>query len=69
MLTVTDSTGITYSSSVTLYDKTVYSIKVDFDRSSESTDKPVNMVTFVVERDGLDVETFNEYIDADSSAL
>ena len=68
-VTVTDSTGITYSSSVTLYDKTVYSIKVDFDRSSESTDKPVNMVTFVVERDGLDVETFNEYIDADSSTV
>ena len=27
------------------------------------------MVTFVVERDGLDVETFNEYIDADYSTV
>lgn len=67
-ITVTDS-NTTYSSSVTLYDKTVYSIKVDFDRSSESTDKPVNMATFVVERDGLDVETFNEEIDEASSTV
>ncbi|MGN0477564.1 MAG: Calx-beta domain-containing protein, partial [Ruminococcus sp.] len=67
-VTVTDS-NTTYSSSVTLYDKTVYSIKVDFDRSSESTDKPVNMATFVVERDGLDVETFNEEIDETSSTV